>query len=164
MDLDAGALTVQQTLETAGTIPCFGTPKTAKSRRSVPIPPELVAILRGRIAKQNEERLTLGPDYRDYGLVFTVPGGAPINHQNLSSRDFARLTEAAGVPRIRFHDLRHTSASLLLAANVNPKVVSERLGHSSIGITLDVYSHVLPTMQREAANVLGRILSPAASG
>jgi integrase len=76
-----------------------------------------------------------------------------------SRRDFARLTVAAGVPKIRFHDLRHKSASLLLAANVNPKVVSERLGHSSNGVTLDIYSHVLPTMQREVANALGKVLS-----
>jgi integrase len=110
-----------------------------------------VATLKRWKATQNEERLSLGPAYRDFGLVFTIPGGALISHQNLARRDFARLTEAAGMPRIRFHDLRHTSAFLLLAANVNPKVVSERLGHGSIGITLDIYSLVLPTMQREAA-------------
>jgi integrase len=160
-DFESGTLVVQQTLEKSGTEPRFGTPKTAKSRRLVPIPAELVTMLRAWKARQNAERLALGSEYRDYGLVFTIPGGGPIHHQNLSRRDFARLTEAAGVPKIRFHDLRHTSAGLLLGANVNAKVVSERLGHSSIGITLDTYSHVLPTMQREASDALGRILTVA---
>ncbi|HVC35336.1 MAG TPA: site-specific integrase, partial [Chloroflexota bacterium] len=161
VDLDAGTLTVQQTLEKAGTAPRFGTPKTKKSRRTVPIPAEAVIVLRAWKAEQNQERLLRGPAYRDYGLVFTVAGGAPVSRHNLCRRDFATLTARAGVPRVRFHDLRHTSATLLLAANVNPKVVSERLGHSGIGITMDTYSHVTPTMQRDAANVLGRVLGAA---
>ena len=123
----------------------------------------MVAELRKWKADQNEERLLLGPDYRDYGLVFTIPGGGPVYDNHLRNRVFADLTKQADVPKIRFHDLRHTSASLLLAANIHPKVVSERLEHSSIGITLDVYSHVIPTLQREASNVLGQILtSPGA--
>jgi integrase len=161
VDLDAASLAVQQTLEKAGTAPRFGTPKTAKSRRTVALPGELVTTLRAWKATQNAERLAIGPDYRDYGLVFTIPGGGPINKDNLTSRTFAHLMEQAKVPRIRFHDLRHTSATLLLAANINPKVVSERLGHGTVGITLDIYSHVLPPLQRDAANEIGRILAGA---
>ncbi|HLG51624.1 MAG TPA: site-specific integrase, partial [Chloroflexota bacterium] len=158
LDLAAGTLTVQQTLEAAGTAPRFGTPKTPTSRRTVPLPSGLVAILRQWRAQQNAERLLLGPAYRDYDLVFTLPGGGPIDHRNLCRRDFARLIVQAGVPRIRFHDLRHTSATLLLGAGVNLKVISERLGHSSVSVTGDIYAHVTPTMQQEAAAVLGRVL------
>jgi len=150
---------VQQTLERAGRHPRFGTPKTARSRRTVPLPAELVALLRAWKAQQNQERLLLGPAYRDYGLVFPLPDGGPIDYHNLSRRDFARLTAQAGLPRIRFHDLRHAHASLLLGANVHPKVVSERLGHASIGITLDLYSHVAAPLQRDAAATIGRILA-----
>jgi integrase len=84
---------VQQTLEQAGTQPRFGTPKTQKSRRAVPIPPELATNLRAWKAQQNAERLAMGADYRDYGLVFTIPGGGTINHHNLARRNFARLIE-----------------------------------------------------------------------
>jgi integrase len=164
VNFDSATVVVQQTLEKSGLEPRFGTPKTAKSRRTVPLPADLVAILRTWKAAQNTERLVLGPDYRDFGLVFTIAGGGPIQRQNLARRDFARLIAAAGVPKIRFHDLRHSHASLLLAANVNPKIVSERLGHNGIGITLDTYSHVLPTLQREAANTIGAILRPASVG
>ncbi|MBX6772229.1 MAG: site-specific integrase [Chloroflexi bacterium] len=159
MDREAGSLTVQQTLERAGRHPRFGTPKTARSRRTVPLPAELVALLRAWKAQQNQERLLLGPAYRDYGLVFTLPDGGPIDHHNLSRRDFARLTAQAGLPRIRFHDLRHASATALLAAGTHLKVVSERLGHASISVTGDIYSHVIPTLQREAAATIGRILA-----
>jgi integrase len=163
VDLDRALIMVQQTLEKAGKNPRFGTPKTKRSRRTVPIPSELVSTLRTWKAKQNEERLLLGADYRDYRLVLTIADGAPISHHNLTRRDFTRLIAAAGVPHVRFHDLRHSHASVLLAANVHPKIVSERLGHSSIGITMDLYSHATETLQREAAIVVGRILATAAA-
>jgi integrase len=161
VDLDRALISVQQTLETAGTSPRFGMPKTKKSRRTVPIPPELVSILRTWKAKQNEKKLLLGAEYPDYGLVFTIAGGGPISHHNLTRRDFAKLIDLAGVPHVRFHDLRHSHASVLLAANVHPKIVSERLGHSTIGITMDLYSHTTETLQRDAANVVGRLLASA---
>jgi integrase len=162
VDLDAEVLVVQQTLEKAGAEPVFGTPKTAKSRRAVPLSPELVLLLRQWRAKQNEERLSLGPLYRDYGLVYTIPGGAPISRHNFGRRDFARLIQAAKVPKIRFHDLRHSFASLLLGANVDLKIVSEMLGHSTIGITADTYGHLRLGVKRQAAHVVERLLTVAA--
>jgi integrase len=161
LDLDAGTLVVQQTLEKSGATPRFGTPKSKKSRRTIPLPPELMAILRAWKATQNEERLLLGPDYRDLGLVFTIPGGGPINADNLRNQTYARLVQLAGVRRIRPHDLRHCYASTLLAAGVPLKVVSELLGHSSVSVTGDIYGHLTLETKREAANRLGAIFEAA---
>src|SRR5215211_915959 len=91
---------------------------------------------------------------QDEGLIFATQRGTLVNPTNLRKRSFAPLLEKAGLPTIRFHDLRHTCATLLLSRNVNPKIVSEMLGHSSIAITLDTYSHVLPNMQGSAARAL----------
>lgn len=85
--------------------------------------------------------------------------GKPLEATNLLRRSFSPLLKKAGLPHIRFHDLRHSAATLLLGKGVHPKIVSEMLGHSQIGITLDLYSHVTPTMHREAADVLGQMLS-----
>ncbi|MEJ7632283.1 MAG: site-specific integrase [Rubrobacteraceae bacterium] len=97
----------------------------------------------------------MGSLYRSGGLVFANEVGGVVNPSNLRNRSFARLLKRADLPAAtRFHDLRHTCATLLLARNVNPKIVSEMLGHSSIAITLDTYSHVLPTMQESAIRAL----------
>ena len=96
----------------------------------------------------------LGGLYEDQGLVFATQRGTLVNPTNLRQRSFAPLLEEACLPAIRFHDLRHTCATLLLSRNVNPKIVSEMLGHASIAITLDTYSHVLPNMQEGAARAL----------
>jgi len=154
VDLDAGTLAVQQTLEKAGPEPRFGTPKTKKSRRVVTLSPRVVAVLRQHKARQNADRLTLGPGWYDFGLVFTVFDGKPLRPGNFRRDVLDPFIHKAGVPRIRLHDLRHSCATLLLGANVHPKIVSERLGHSNIGITMDLYSHATMTMQREAANVI----------
>jgi len=161
VDLAAGVATVQQTLHKAGREPVFGRPKTERSRRRVVLLPELVAALRAHKAAQNEERLLLGTAYRDYGLVFAGEGGAALSASNLLKRHFRPVIERAGVPPLRFHDLRHTHASLLLADGVHPKVVSERLGHASVSTTLDVYSHVLPDLQKDAVAGLQRRLFAA---
>lgn len=100
----------------------------------------------------------LGDLYRDRGLVFTSDSGAPLNPSNVRNRNLRRLTGKAGLPAIRFHDLRHTCATLLLARNVNPKIVSEMLGHATIAITLDTYSHMLPDMQDSATRALEDVL------
>lgn len=92
------------------------------------------------------------------GLVFHTSTGRPISARNLI-RDFQAVVSKAGLPKIRFHDLRHTSATLLLIAEVHPKIVQERLGHSRIDMTLDTYSHVVPGMQQEAADQLDKMLS-----
>jgi hypothetical protein len=108
-----------------------------------------------------KERLQLGPAWNDRDLVFCAGDGSgraggPINPSNLLVRQYYPLLQRARLPRIRFHDLRHTAATLLLEKNINVKVVSEMLGHSQVGITMDLYQHVTPTMQQEAADTGGR--------
>lgn len=119
-----------------------------------------VAALRGHLERQLEEIGRLGSLYKPGGLVFANEAGSIINPSNLRNRSFARLLLSAGLPAdTRFHDLRHTCATLLLSRNVNPKIVSEMLGHATIAITLDTYSHVLPDMQEKAAKALEEALS-----
>ena len=117
--------------------------------------------LRKHRAAQNAERLRLGPLWEDQGFVFTNHTGGPL-HVNSLVAQYEKLIKTAEVPRIRFHDLRHTSATLLLAQDVHPKIVQERLGHADIGMTLNRYSHVTPSMQREAAEALDRAIENAA--
>jgi integrase len=103
--------------------------------------------------------------YANEGFVFTTPRGTPLNPANLTQREFKPLLKSAGLDpkQHRLYDLRHTTATLLLSANVHPKIVSERLGHASVAITLDTYSHVLPSMQQTATDELSRMLFPAAT-
>jgi integrase len=93
------------------------------------------------------------------GLIFESEAGEPLDRRLITTHRFKPLLKRAELPQIRFHDLRHTCATLLLSKNVNPKVVSEMLGHASIAITLDTYSHVLPTMQESAAKAMEDVLS-----
>ena len=155
LDLDAGVAAVRQICYRG----VFKEPKTPKARRTVALSPLLIEALRRHKARQNENRLRWGSEYHDHGLVFAQDSGKPLDGRDLVQRDFEPCQRRAGVPRIRFHDLRHTHASHLLRAGIHPKVVSERLGHSRVGITMDVYSHVLPGMQEEAARRVDAILA-----
>ncbi len=121
-----------------------------KRGRSVALDPVTVAALRAHRLRQMEERMHWGPAWQDTGLVFTHPDGAPLHPDTVTKR-LRRLVRAAGLPWVKLHGLRHTHATLMLEAGVNIKIVQERLGHSSIAITGDVYSHVTPGMQDEAA-------------
>jgi integrase len=123
-----------------------GTPKTKKSRRTVLMPDMVCETL-------NEYRELAE---RKRGLIFTTSSGRPVSPRNLS-RHFYGALEKADLPRIRFHDLRHTSATILLSQNVHPKVVQEMLGHSTITLTLDTYSHVIQGIQKEAANTMDKL-------
>ena len=129
-------------------------PKTASSRRQIALTQTAVESLRRHRVAQAEERLALGGAWEDNDLVFANEVGRPIEVRNAMRRSFLPLLKRAGLPRIRFHDLRHTAATLLLGQGVHPKVVAEMLGHSRISTTLDLYSHVTPTMQRQAAEAL----------
>jgi integrase len=100
----------------------------------------------------------LGNLYEDQGLVFTTEAGIPINLSNLRQRSFAPLLKKAGLPHIRFHDLRHTCATLLFGKGVHPKFVQELLGHATIAITLDTYSHVMPGMGNQTAAAMDEVL------
>src|SRR4051812_23749067 len=114
--------------------------------------------LKSHRTKQTEERLKAGSAYQDRDLVFATEAGTPINPSNLRNRSFAPLLKKAGLPQITFHDLRHTTASLLFSKNVHPKFVQELLGHASVAFTLDTYSHMLPGMGGEAADAMGETL------
>ncbi len=118
-----------------------------------------IAALQGHLKRQMEEMDRLGSLFKPGGLVFANEIGGIFNPSNLRNRSFARLLMRAGLSaETRFHDLRHTCATLLLSRNVNPKIVSEMLGHANIAITLDTYSHVLPDMQEKAAKALEEAL------
>ena len=117
-----------------------------------------VEALRRHRAAQAGERLALGAAWEDNDLVFANEIGRPMEVRNMMRRSFLPLLKRAGLPRIRFHDLRHTAATLLLGQGVHPKVVAEMLGHSRISTTLDLYSHVTPTMQRQAADAMDAVL------
>jgi integrase len=138
---------------------CFGEPKTTRSRRTVPFPQSIGKALKTHRSRQAETRLRLGTSYASDNLVFCTGDGKPLNLRNLTQRHFKPILKRAGLSEtFRLYDLRHTCASLLLGANEHPKVVSERLGHASITLTLDTYSHVLPSMQQAASDKLERIL------
>jgi integrase len=161
VDLAKASVTVQRALvwRTKGGGWYFTEPKTSRSRRTMPLPTSMVLALSEHKRHQSEERLRLGAEWQDNGLVFTTALGTPLNISNLTAKHFKPALKRAGLPRtIRLYDLRHTCATLLLSAGENPKVVSERLGHASITLTLDVYSHVLPGMQKAASDKLENIL------
>lgn len=157
IDLERGSARVIQTLEKPGREPVFGITKS-NAGRHILLVPELVEALRDWREQVEEEKRLFGEQYRDYGLVFTVPGGAPIDKGNLARRDFKPLLKRAGLPDIRFHDLRHSTASILLEMGVNPKIVQELLGHSQISITMDIYSHAIPGLQKEAVKKMKQAL------
>ena len=136
----------------------FNEPKTNRSRRTVVLPPTLVHKLVKHKSKQIIQKLKAGMLWENNDLVFCSEFGTPHSIPNLTYRYFRPILAKADIPQIRLYDLRHTHATLLLMAEENPKVVAERLGHSTIVQTLDTYSHVLPTMQRKATDKLERIL------
>lgn len=133
------------------------TVKTDASGRTINLDPQTTATLRAHRATQAQERLAAGPAWHDHGLVFTWEDGRGP-HPDWLSHEFVRLVERAALPRIRLHDVRHTHATLMLKAGIHPKIVSERLGHSSVAFTLDTYSHVLPGMQAEAAQIFAEFV------
>jgi integrase len=159
IDVEAGTLQVRRALITARGGPRLAAPKTKSSRRRVSLTRIAAEALKDHLERQLEDIDRVGSLWEENGLVFASETGTPLDRRDLTSRRFKPLLKRAGLPRFRFHDLRHTCATLLLTQNVNPKVVSEMLGHSSIAITLDTYSHVLPNMQDSAARALEEALS-----
>jgi integrase len=154
VDLDGDRLAVVQTLVTVGNDPAFSPPKTARSRRLIYLDAQTVAVLREHRRRQRKERLAAGPGWdSESDLVFRDELGRLV-HPDWFSREFRRVVDEAEARPIRLHDLRHTYATLALKAGVHPKVVSDRLGHATVGITLDLYSHVTPAVARDAADVV----------
>lgn len=163
VDLKAGKLYVRQSLEKTKTGIRFKEPKTAKGRRPIDLPQVAVEALVKHKGEQARARLELGPAYHDQDLIVCRPDGRPAT-PSVVSRFFRDLARRLDMPSLRFHDLRHTHATLLFLQGEHPKIVSERLGHSAIAITLDRYSHVLPDMQRETAVRLDETLRRAMGG
>jgi integrase len=161
LDFQKNTVTIQQVIVWKRWVKgyYFSEPKTPKSRRTIPLPVYLMQKLKEHKKRELEHKLKKGEKYNnEHNLVFTSEIGTPISLRNLERRFYKPLLEKAELPHIRLYDLRHTCATLLLAAGENPKVVSERLGHSTIVLTLDTYSHVLPTMQKSATERLEGIL------
>lgn len=151
IDLDNNSLSVNRTLvELAGKFD-VADPKSTKGRRRIDLPPSVVTTLR-----EYRKRM-LGENQPASMWVFCDVRGGPLRASNVVRRSFRPLLKRAGLPVIRFHDLRHTAATLMLSQGIHPKIVQERLGHSKIAVTLDIYSHVLPSMQRDVAEKLDRL-------
>jgi integrase len=157
IDHEARVLRVRRAL--ASDARTFVEPKTAKSRRGVRLTTYSLDAVREHRERQLNERRSLDGLWRDHGLVFPSRVGTPLNPENLVERSFKPLLERAGLPSIRFHDLRHTCATLLLSKGVNPKIVQEMLGHANISVTLDTYSHVLPDMQEVAVAAMDEVFT-----
>jgi integrase len=157
VDLEAGRVSPRRPRVVVNYEVHVSEPKTAKGRRSMALDPATVAALRQHRARQAEERLAVGPRWHDSGLVFTWPDGRPL-HPERFTKWFQQIVRAAGLPRIRLHDVRHSYATAALAAGIPAKVVSERLGHATIAITMDTYSHVLPGLDAQAAGTVARLI------
>ena len=163
VDLEAGQLSVRQTLVRAGREPRFEEPKTDRSRRTITMPGVVAAALRRHRTRQLEEQLAAGPEWRQSGLVFTTPIGTPIDRGRLHGT-FKAILRSAGLPDIRYHDLRHTAATLLLVQGVDMRTIMATLGHSRISQTMDLYAHMMPTLRGHAAEQMDAILAPKADG
>ena len=162
VSLEKGTASVQRALvwHRKGGGFSFCEPKTKKSRRTIPLPKSILPKLKKHRKEQLKRRLKLSAMWNNYDLVFTSETGTPLNARNLSQRHFVKILEAAKLHEQGFvlYSLRHSCATLLLSAGENPKVVAERLGHTSVKMTLDTYSHVLPDMQETATDKLETML------
>ncbi len=158
IDLERGTLRVGRALVRKGGRHAVGETKTRRGRRQVNLTPRTVKALRTHRKRQLEEKMRLVGLYEDSGLIFTTQPGTPVNPDNLVKRSFTPLLREANLPDIRFHDLRHTCATLLLDRGVHPKLVQELLRHATIVMTLDTYSHYLPYMGDQAASAMGEAL------
>lgn len=158
VDFERRLITVQRTLiwKKNGTF-YFGETKTSQSRRQIPLSLPLLKILKHHLVKQGEDRLKLGSDYTDLELLFASRQGQPLRGHNLIKRHFKPALKRAELPQsIRFYDLRHSCATILLESGIHPKVVADRLGHSSTQLTLDTYSHVVEGLQKDASEAISK--------
>lgn len=167
VDLAAGTLTVRHQLQRLNGHLVLSEPKSDESRRTVWLPEVVTNALRQHRVRQLEDRIAAGPAWLDDGagggFIFTTGIGTPIDERNLS-RAFTRLVASADLPPMRFHDLRHSAASLLLAQGVPARMVQELLGHSNITLTLGTYSHIIPQLARDTADRMNALLTGTATG
>ena len=151
VDLDSKVLQVKRSLSFTKEGPVFAPPKTAKGKRSIGLSRiSIEALLKHKLLQEGHKRSWA----KDHGLIFPNHLGEPRRSNSVVNASFERVKKKGNLPNIRFHDLRHTCATLLLTKGVHPKIVQELLGHSSISITLDTYSHVLPNMQEKVVEAM----------
>jgi integrase len=158
VNFEAGTIRVERSLGTVNGRLAWGPPKSESGRRTVALDAASVGILRTHRAHQNAEKLALGAGYSDHDLVFAREDGEPLRPEWVTKR-FHILTTAASLPRIHLHDLRHSAASMALVAGVPMKVVSENLGHSTLAVTANVYSHVTSDLARDSAERVAAVLA-----
>jgi integrase len=159
LDLDNRTLRVHRAVQRLNKGLQITDVKTERSRRTIALPEGVIPVLKDRRVRQLEERLKAGLRWQDTGLVFTNPNGGPLEPITLH-RNYKRLLKAAGLPvEMRFHDLRHSAASLLLAQGVQLRIIMELLGHSSIALTANTYSHVMPAAMQEVARTMDGIFA-----
>ena len=160
VDFETARLAVRRALIPSGRDVVVSEPKTARGRRSIALDPETVAVLKAQAARQLEHQADWQEGWCDSGYVFTAEDGQSLNPEAVT-RWFRQAVRKSMLPKIRLHDLRHTHATLALQAGIHPKVVSERLGHATVAITLDTYSHAIPAMQEEAAVLIAELVFAA---
>jgi integrase len=157
VDIENARLSVRRALGPVSREVVVSEPKTVKGRRVIALDPGTVEVLKAQAARQLEEQNDWDEAWVETGLVFTVENGAALDPESVT-RYFRRAVKLSLLPSIRLHDLRHTHATLALQAGIHPKVVSERLGHATVSITLDTYSHAIPAMQEEAAALIAGLV------
>ena len=162
IDFDRGIASIVQTIQRVqGRGLIIDSPKSKKGRRAIAIDAETVSVLKAHRVRQLEHRLQLGDEWENHDFVFPGVTGRPLDPSVLTHR-FGRLAERAQTPGVNLKALRHFHATLLLRQGVHPKIVQERLGHATISITLDTYSHVIPSLQTEAADTFAGAMSQVA--
>jgi len=160
VDVERGRLSVRKQVQRIGGKARLVDLKTRQSRRTIALPRVIAAQLRAHKVCQNEERLLARERWQDWSLVFPSTIGTPLEPSNLTKR-YKALLAGAGLPAIRFHDLRHSCASLLIAQGISPRVVMETLGHSQIGLTMNTYAHISPEVQQQAAAAMDALFPGA---
>lgn len=158
VDLEAGSIRVQRAVSRVVGRGLVEKGTKTESGRPIPLMGQAIEALRRQRLQQKAARLKAGARWQESGLVFTSEIGTPLHESNLARRCFYPLLERAGLPRIRPYDLRHSTASLYLALGTHPKIVQELLGHASVRLTLDTYSHAGPTLARDAVEKLEKAL------
>lgn len=159
-DLSGNVLTIQRALVSGGSAWKAEKPKNGR-HRCTPLADSAMKALQMHRKRQAAERLRAGASYQDNDFIFASEKGLPLDIKNVTARHFRKVLRAAGLDVLRLYDLRHTAATLMLSAGVSPKVASERLGHSTIVLTMDTYSHVMPGMQQDAVERVERLLAAA---
>lgn len=159
IDWNTGRMQIQRQVQRRkGEGLVFCEPKSASGRRVITLGKATIERLKEHKERQYQEKILAGEKWQDYDLIFPTPRGTPLDYANVL-KAYKKCLQAAGLPNLRFHDLRHTAATLMLQQGINPKIVQERLGHADISLTLNTYSHVLPSMQDEVAEKMDELLT-----